>query len=312
MHTITSPVGPAQLSNTVYICLPLFRRRGLWIVLVAVQSPTMSGTNYSRLTDPVRSWLGFQTSCANNFLTVEARVPLDCSAANPWIRFAGDFRHSHGKQLEQAYTIASSEKPVLPHWISQMPGMSGSKFRPFLNQLVASQSHARYLEIGSWKGSTACSAIYGNRARIVCVDNWSLFGGPRHEFFANIGKCISDEIDFSCFETDYREFDYSETGPFNIYFYDGPHDEQNQHYNLIAIQDALDKHFFLVVDDWNWPSVRTGTKRALRQLGTRIMAFAEIRTSGDNKHAKHPCGPRSDWHNGYFIAACTKKRPNLI
>lgn len=266
----------------------------------------MLDTYSSRLFDPVRNWLGFQASFASNFLKVEAPVPPDCSAENPWLRLAGNFHHSHAKHLEQAYAIANSDTRVLPEWISRMPGMSGAKFRSLLNHLIASHSHARYLEIGSWKGSTACSAIYGNRAKIVCVENWSNFGGPRHEFFANIGKCISDRISFSCIEKDYREVDFSDYGPFNIYFYDGPHDEQNQYHNLMTIQAALDRQYYLVVDDWNWPSVRSGTKRALSQLDTRLIAFLEIRTSGDNDHARGPSGQDSDWHNGYFIAACKK------
>lgn len=244
---------------------------------------------------------------ADNFLAAEAPVPVGCSKANPWIRFAGDLDHPFGKQLKLTYVNANSDKCVLPEWISRMPGMSGSKFRSFLNQLVSNQIDARYLEIGSWKGSTACSALYGNQAKIVCIDNWSLFGGPRNDFFENTGRCISDETEFSCIETDYREIDFSELGPFNIYFYDGPHDEWNQFHNLIAVQIALDEQFYLIVDDWNWPEVRAGTKRALKQLGTHLTAFMEIRTSGDNKHAEKPHGPESDWHNGYFVAACKKK-----
>lgn len=249
---------------------------------------------------------GLPPTSVDKFLTVGTPVPVDCSNASPWIRSAGNFDHPLGRQLKRAYIGANSDKSVLPAWISRMPGMSGSRFRSFLNQLVSNQFQARYLEIGCWKGSTACSALYGNRVTIVCVDDWSLFGGPRAEFFENTGRCISDDIEFSCIEKDYREIDFSELGPFNIYFYDGPHDEWNQFHNLIAVQVALDEQFYLIVDDWNWPEVRTGTKRALKQLGTSIIAFMEIRTSGDDKHAERPHGPESDWHNGYFIAACKK------
>ena len=35
---------------------------------------------------------------------------------------------------------------------------------------------ARYSEVGVWKGSTLCSAIYGNKVRALAADNWSGFG----------------------------------------------------------------------------------------------------------------------------------------
>jgi hypothetical protein len=66
--------------------------------------------------------------------------------------------------------------------IYSIDGMSGTKYRFFINSLVRGLPDARYLEVGSWAGSTLCSAIHGNKVLAVAIDNWSEFGGPRDAF----------------------------------------------------------------------------------------------------------------------------------
>ena len=70
-------------------------------------------------------------------------------------------------------------------------------------------------------------------------------------------------------------------------------------------QPALDDQFVLIVDDWNWKDVRQGTFEGIRETGLRMDFTAEIRTTLDDTHAS-TSGAASDWHNGYFIAACSK------
>ena len=38
---------------------------------------------------------------------------------------------------------------------------------------------AQFLEIGCWAGSTACSALYGNTVKTLCIDDWSQFSDPK-------------------------------------------------------------------------------------------------------------------------------------
>ena len=59
--------------------------------------------------------------------------------------------------------------------IYAVDGMSGLKYRYFINTLVGAVPNARYLEIGSWAGSTLCAAIHGNKVTAVAVDDWSQF-----------------------------------------------------------------------------------------------------------------------------------------
>ncbi len=195
----------------------------------------------------------------------------------------------------------------LPSTIRDIKGMSGQKYRSFINNLVESlDGSVRYLEVGSWAGSTATAALFGNKVKALCIDNWSQFGGPRTEFFANLEMVKSPDVDFSFIENDFRSVDFSAVGLFNVYLFDGPHSEQDQYDGIVLAQPALNDSYILIVDDWNWRSVRNGTLRALSDIGVQIEALIEVRTSFDNIHpTKH--GKESDWHNGYFIASLRKE-----
>ena len=184
--------------------------------------------------------------------------------------------------------------------------MSGRKYRMFINEYIANVRNPRYLEIGSWAGSTACSAIYGNAVKATCIDNWSEFGGPRDEFIANMRLVGAAADGLTLIESDFRRVDYSAVGLFNTYLFDGPHTEQDQYDGIRIVQGALQDTFALVVDDWNWRPVRMGTFRALIDEGIECLYSIEVRTTRDNSHPSC-AGSESDWHNGYFLCVCRKK-----
>jgi hypothetical protein len=184
-------------------------------------------------------------------------------------------------------------------------GMSGRKFRYFLNNLVERIPDPRYLEIGSWKGSTFCSAIKGNRVTAVAVDDWSGFGGPVGQFFGHLSEHVSLEARTSVLTSDFRKVDYAALGRFNIYFFDGPHSYQAQYDALELVLSALDEEFVFIVDDWNHRPAREGTEAAIRDHGIQLLHRVEIRTTDDNTHPQNR-GERSDWHNGCLIALLRK------
>jgi methyltransferase family protein len=209
--------------------------------------------------------------------------------------------------VTSAFSRALAGDSKLPQAIRDIEGMSGQVYRSFINNLIERHPDARYLEIGSWAGSTATAALYGNRAKCVCIDNWSQFGGPKEAFFVNIAKVRSDAIDFSFIEQDFRSVDFNSLGAFNIYMFDGPHNERDQYDGIMLAQPALDRSHILIVDDWNWEQVRDGTLRALVDTNCAIESWIEVRTTFDNSHPK-VAFRGSDWHNGYFIAAIEKRQ----
>jgi hypothetical protein len=210
------------------------------------------------------------------------------------------------KSLENALELNHK----LPDWISQMSGMSGRKYRYLVNDLIQNTEDARYLEIGSWLGSTACSAAFGNKLKITCVDNWAEFNGPKDEFLKNIDKIKNENIVFNFIEKDFRKVNYRNIGKYNIYLFDGPHTEVDQYDGVIIAQPCLDDNYIIIVDDWNWGRVRAGSLSALNEVAD-IMLSIDIRTTHDDTTAVPPTHEKSDWHNGVYLAVC-KKKPKII
>jgi hypothetical protein len=195
--------------------------------------------------------------------------------------------------------------------IYSIAGMSGKRYRRFINQLVGSVNDARYLEVGSWAGSTLCSAIHGNKVWAVAIDNWSQFGGPKDAFIANVHRFKTAGSEVIFIESDFRKVDYRQMQRgFNIYLFDGPHTRQDQYDGLAMALPALDDRFVFIVDDWNWKPVRTGTKEAIEKCRLKVLYAAEVRTTLDETHTP-VAGGKSDWHNGYFISVL-EKPPSVV
>lgn len=64
--------------------------------------------------------------------------------------------------------------------VLKIHGMSSPKVRHLVNNLCAFDG-CSYLEVGSWKGSTLCSALSGNTlSRAVAFENFAEFTDPEH------------------------------------------------------------------------------------------------------------------------------------
>ena len=207
--------------------------------------------------------------------------------------------------LSESFFDAIGLYHKLPDEIRYMHGMSGKKYRYLINNLIERTPNARYLEVGSWRGSTACSAIYGNKLKATCIDNWSDFGGPKNEFLANVDAAKNENVDFTFIESDFRKVNFSDIGKYNVYLFDGPHSEQDQYDGVFMAQDALDDVYTLIVDDYNQPEIQSGTLRAIQDLGHTIMAQINVLTLQSGYNPKL-CYEFSDWHNGYFMAVIKK------
>lgn len=223
------------------------------------------------------------------------------------IILSGDWSSPEADRLSSAWFSAIAMEHKLPDRIRYMEGMSGKKYRYLINNLIANTPDARYLEIGSWAGSTACSAMWDNKIKMTCIENWQHFGGPRDQFFDNINFSKNDNVDFTFIESDYENVDYDNIGKFNVYLFDGPHEEEHQYNGIVNIANALDDTYTLIVDDWNWAGVRNGTYNGLEKTNQTIIAKIEIRTTSDEIHPEN-AGPASDWHNGYFMAVIKKNK----
>lgn len=184
-------------------------------------------------------------------------------------------------------------------------GFCGRKHRLFFNNLVRAVENPRYLEIGIFRGATLCAAIAGNKVHAMGIDNWSEFGGRANEFYANLTAIKEASATVTILEQDFRTIDFGHIGKFNMYFYDGSHEEVDQYDGIRVAVPALDDQAVVMVDDWNWDRVRTGTMRAIRDSGLHVDFSLEVRTAFNNDLPAVAFG-QSDWHNGMFAAVVTK------
>ena len=205
--------------------------------------------------------------------------------------------------IENAFQNAENNISKITPEIINMEGMSGTKTRHFYNNLL-NTAGARYLEIGTWKGSSVCSAMCGNKNKVICIDNWSEFGGPKSEFLSNFEKFKGDN-DASFIESDCFNVDISVLPKFNIYMYDGNHTNESHYKALLHYYNCLDDVFIFIVDDWNWQDVRDGTINSIQKLNLKVLYEKEIRLTWDNSHTPQPQA-KDTWWNGIYVAILEK------
>ena len=224
------------------------------------------------------------------------------------ITYSGNLKDNFFLIIKSSIENALALKSKLPNWILNLEGLSGKKYRYLINNLIQDFFEPRYIEIGSWLGSTACSASYRNNLKILCIDNWSetfKTGLDSKKIFKeNINKC-TNKSNFKIIEENFKEIDYSKIGKFNIYFYDGPHHEKDHFDGVNLVQSCLEKKYILIIDDWNWLQVRKGTLKALKKEKIELISKIEIRTTQDNSRAIIE-GKFSEWHNGYAFFVIKK------
>jgi len=210
---------------------------------------------------------------------------------------------SYKTLIEKAFQNAENNISKITNDIINMDGMSGTKTRHFYNNLLTIED-ARYLEIGTWKGSSVCSAMCNNKANVICIDNWSEFGGPKNEFLVNFEK-FKGENDGTFIENDCYNVDVSVLPKFNIYMYDGNHTNDSHYKALLHYYNCLDDIFIFIVDDWNWNDVRDGTINSIEKLNLKILYEKEVRLTWDNSHTPQPLAADT-WWNGIYIAILQK------
>jgi hypothetical protein len=200
--------------------------------------------------------------------------------------------------INKAFFNADNYISKINQDILNLEGMSGRKTRHFYNNLL-NIGDARYLEIGTWKGSSTCSALFGNSANAFCIDNWSEFGGPKDAFLDNLKRFnLTNCVKY--IETDCFSIDVNKLPKFNIYLYDGYHSTTAQRNALTHFYSCLDDIFIFLVDDWNAPEVREGTMNGINELKLKIVYQKEIRLTFDNQHSPIPLA-KETWWNGLAV-----------
>jgi hypothetical protein len=179
--------------------------------------------------------------------------------------------------------------------ILEFPGMSGFKTRHFYNN-ICSMDNCRYLEIGTWHGSSSISAMYKNNLNGIFIDNYSLFEGNK-EIFVEAAEKYKTESKYRLFDENCWDLNLAGLQTVNTYLYDGPH-EYKDHYNAIKYYyPLLEENCIVMIDDWSWEDVRNGTMDAFKDLNTNIKFKYEIIT----EQPHYDYNGKQGWWNGIGI-----------
>jgi hypothetical protein len=201
---------------------------------------------------------------------------------------------------EQSIFNAVSHKSKISDEIIAMDGMSSVKCRHLLNN-IATLDDLKYLEVGSWKGSTAVSALYSNNVKEhTIIENWKLGSeGIRDELFNNFNNILGyspNIIEEDCFSFNPLDKNLKDI---DVYFYDGEHEEIDQYLAITHYYDSLVDNFILIVDDINYPPVLQGTFRAIHDKKLKINYHRTL-------FATHNGDVFNFW-NGMYIAVLSKQ-----
>lgn len=181
--------------------------------------------------------------------------------------------------------------------------MTARSNRRLLNYLCKHNPNGtRYLEIGALKGSSLAACLDGNKASVRhahSVDSFVEFdGGPDAVHRA----AQPHDVPYTLHQTDFRDPSLiASLRDINVYLYDGPHSHQDHADAFLLYKDVFAPTFLAVVDDWNFPQVRSGTEHALSLLNYTVLY---------QRRVIHHTDDRSFWHNGIAFFVLTTQEPS--
>lgn len=158
--------------------------------------------------------------------------------------------------------------------ILKYKGMSGIKTRHFYNN-ICSMDNCRYLEIGTWHGSSSISSMYKNNLNGIFIDNYSLFEGNKG-IFLNAAEKYKTDSKYRLIDEDCWKVNLAGLQTINTYLYDGAHDYDDHYKAIQYYYPLLEENCIVMIDDWSWEDVRKGTMDAFRDLNTVIKFKYEI------------------------------------
>lgn len=193
--------------------------------------------------------------------------------------------------------------------------MSGYQFRHFYNNLGALIPSVHYLEIGIYAGSTMVSLLAnneGNVKTVMGIDYWDesdwlgdFLGGMstvKAMFEATLPNYSTSNQSIHIMHADcwtvspQSLLDLTGGQRFNIYMFDGPHTEKDHFFALVNFFPALADTFILLVDDWNWEAVRSGTELGLSALEDQLVVLGKFEVFTGKTPVRE-----SLWHNGVAV-----------
>jgi hypothetical protein len=228
-------------------------------------------------------------------------------------------------RVESALESANKDQTKLTeNQLSKFTGLSGKRIRILLNELI--KEDTRYLEVGTFTGSTFVSALYGNNPASATVvdsfaagDTWEMdlkvdieYHGIKVKnglFLLFLENCLRNNVkNFTCIQGDCFSLpqpDKFEIRDIDTYLFDGGHTRDDHIRALTSYINNMDDVFIYIVDDWNNAEVREGTRVGIESCFLKVHKeweiFSEIKTIDNAIHYDR------NWWNGYYVAVCQKQ-----
>lgn len=149
--------------------------------------------------------------------------------------------------------------------VSELHCMSTVRVYAIINAITSSMNPGEnYVEVGMYQGGSTISALLGNTAQAIGVDNFAEFTGTNsmERTKANLEKFgVSDRI--TLHDKGFQEFfaDLPKGFPIHVYYYDGAHDEATQLAGMEAAWPHLRAGSIIIVDDYTYPEVQRAVNR---------------------------------------------------
>lgn len=180
------------------------------------------------------------------------------------------------ERVERAIHLSEAGVTRLPETIlNKVPGFSSVKNRILLNELCLDIK--RYLEIGTWYGSTLVSAAYGNSGEFYGIDDFSQFQVAGNDTHKLLEESIS-YVDGDKGRIKFIEADCMKVAPpsdIDVFFYDGNHGPLETANALKMYKPFLSKESIVIVDDLELtPTVRQGIEEGTK--GWNVENFWEL------------------------------------
>ena len=217
--------------------------------------------------------------------------PQDDYRKSYLFRIAKSFYKISGKEREYIFDNCKISKNYenlsLKNALLKIESMSTYAMGHLINQICKNlSSNQLYLNIGCWKGFSLIAGMIDTSCKVIGVDNFSQFGGPKNEFLKNFYKYKKENI-HQFFNEDYKVFfeNFKKNNKkIDFYFYDGEHSYKNQYENLEIADYFLNEGAIIMIDDINFPEVENGSKDFVNKYSSKYDIIKEVKTFNNHCH----------------------------
>jgi len=174
--------------------------------------------------------------------------------------------------------------------LEAVPGLAKANNLALLNVAVRClEQGEKYVEVGTYRGTSLTSAALGNTGEFVALDNWSMGDGSREQLEENLERygLRATILDGDAFET----LRGGIPSPVGVYYYDNGHAYEQQLDGMRLVEPYLASPALLIVDDTDWDRVDRAVDDYLSQQ-PRATEIYRV----DGKDRGHP-----EWWEGMRV-----------